>query len=239
MIYVVLTAILGLNCSKDFNPMLFSSIADNKNPNSLASSFRSKRLNLFKGFVAGLPKPVKILDIGGTPEFWKNAGLDAADVEITLLNLALVETDLPNMVSIVGDATDLSSFADKTFDIAFSNSVIEHLFSFQNQQKMAQEAQRVSAYHFIQTPNFWFPIEPHWLFPCFQYLPKAIRVFLTRCFNLGHLKHSGTWAAARQQVEEIQLLSRAEMDRLFPESTIWEEKLLIFSKSFVAHNFKG
>jgi hypothetical protein len=219
--------------------MLFSSIADNKNPNSLASSFRSKRLNLFKGFVAGLPKPVKILDIGGTPEFWKNAGLDAADVEITLLNLALVETDLPNMVSIVGDATDLSSFADKTFDIAFSNSVIEHLFSFQNQQKMAQEAQRVSTYHFIQTPNFWFPIEPHWLFPCFQYLPKAIRVFLTRCFNLGHLKRSETWAAARQQVEEIQLLSRAEMDRLFPESTIWEEKLLIFSKSFVAHNFKG
>jgi hypothetical protein len=29
------------------------------------------------------------------------------------------------------------------------------------------------------------------------------------------------------------------MARLFPESKIWEEKLLIFSKSFVAHNFKG
>ena len=78
--------------------MLFSSIADNKNPNSLASSFRSKRLNLFKGFVADLPKPVKILDIGGTPEFWKNAGLNTADLEITLLNLTLVETDLPNVV---------------------------------------------------------------------------------------------------------------------------------------------
>ena len=219
--------------------MLFSTIADNKNPNSLASSFRSKRLNLFKGFVAGLPKPVKILDIGGTPEFWKHAGLDAADVEITLLNLALVETDLPNVVSIAGDATDLSSFADKTFDIAFSNSVIEHLFSFQNQQKMAQEAQRVSTYHFIQTPNYWFPIEPHWVFPCFQFLPKLFRIFLTRYFNLGHLKRSEYWAAARQQVEEIQLLSRAEMARLFPESKIWEEKLLIFSKSFVAHNFKG
>ena len=218
--------------------MLFSSIADNKNPRSLASSFRSKRLNLFKGFVAGLPKPVKILDIGGTPEFWKNAGLDAADAEITLLNLAVVQTDLPNVVSIAGDATDLSAFSDKTFDIAFSNSVIEHLFSVENQQKMAQEAQRVSAYHFIQTPNFWFPIEPHWVFPCFQYLPKAIRIFLTRHFNLGHLKRSRSWSVARQQVEEIQLLSRSEMARLFPESKIWEEKLLAFSKSFVAHNFK-
>lgn len=219
--------------------MLFSSIADNKNPNSLASSFRSKRLNLFKGFVANLPKPVKILDIGGTPDFWKNAGLNAADVEITLLNLTLVETDLPNVVSISGDATDLSSFADKSFDIAFSNSVIEHLFSFENQQKMASEALRVSKHHFIQTPNFWFPIEPHWVFPCFQYLPKTIRIFLTRYFNLGHLKRAKSWAAARQQVEEIQLLSRPEMQRLFPESKIWEENLLIFTKSFVAHNFKG
>lgn len=219
--------------------MLFSSIADNKNPNSLASSFRSKRLNLFKGFVAGLPKPVKILDIGGTPEFWKDAGLDDADVEITLLNLALVESDLPNVVSIAGDATDLSTFSDKSFDIAFSNSVIEHLFSFHNQQKMAKEAMRVSSFHFIQTPNFWFPIEPHWVFPCFQYLPKPFRIFLTRYFNLGHLKSAGSWIAARQQVEEIQLLSRSEMVKLFPESKIWEEKMLIFSKSFVAHNFSG
>ena len=219
--------------------MIFSFIADNKNPNSLASSFRSKRLNLFKGFVASLPKPVKILDIGGTLEFWKHAGLEAADVEITLLNLALVETDLPNVKSIAGDATDLSAFSEKSFDIAFSNSVIEHLFSFQNQQKMAREARRVSTYHFIQTPNFWFPIEPHWVFPCFQYLPKIFRIFLTRCFNLGHLKRSGSWSAARQQVEEIQLLSRSEMAKLFPESRIWEEKMLIFSKSFVAHNFKG
>jgi hypothetical protein len=53
------------------------------------------------------------------------------------------------------------------------------------------------------------------------------------------LKRSGSWAAARKQVDEIKLLSRTEMSRLFPESTIWEEKLLIFSKSFVAHNFRS
>ena len=219
--------------------MLFSSIADNKNPNSLASSFRSKRLNLFKGFVADLPKPVKILDIGGTPEFWKNAGLNTADLEITLLNLETVACTAPNIQSIAGDATNLSAFSDKSFDIAFSNSVIEHLFSFENQQKMAAEALRVSQYHFIQTPNYWFPIEPHWVFPFFQYFPVVIKTVLTRSFNLGHLKKSASWVEAKRQVEEIQLLSLAEMSRLFPDSTIWEEKLLIFSKSFVAHNFKG
>ena len=217
--------------------MLFSSIADNKNPNSLASSFRSKRLNLFKGFVAGLPKPIKILDIGGTPEFWKNSGLNTADLEITLLNLTLVETDLPNMVSVAGNATDLSLFADKSFDIAFSNSVIEHLFSFQNQQKMASEALRVSKHHFIQTPNYWFPLEPHWVFPFFQFFPRIIKIVLTRIFSLGHLKKSSSWAEAKRQVEEIQLLSKSDMKKLFPSSKIWEEKLTILTKSFVAHNF--
>lgn len=217
--------------------MLFSSIADNKNPNSLASSFRSRRLNLFRGFVDGLPKPVKILDIGGTPEFWKSAELNTTDVEITLLNLVMVETDLPNVVSITGDATDLSTFTDKSFDIAFSNSVIEHLFSFQNQQKMASEALRVSKHHFIQTPNYWFPVEPHWVFPFFQFFPRIIKIMLTRNFNLGHLKKSASWAEAKRQVEEIQLLSKSDMKKLFPTSKIWEEKLFSFTKSFVAHNF--
>lgn len=217
--------------------MLFSSIADNKNPNSLASSFRSKRLNLFRGFVDGLPKPVKILDIGGTPEFWKSAGLNTTDVEITLLNLVMVETNLPNVVSITGDATDLSTFTDKSFDIAFSNSVIEHLFSFQNQEKMASEALRVSKHHFIQTPNYWFPVEPHWVLPFFQFFPRIIKIMLTRNFNLGHLKKSASWAEAKRQVEEIQLLSKSDMKKLFPTSKIWEEKLFSFTKSFVAHNF--
>ncbi len=217
--------------------MLFTSIADNRNPSSMASSFRSRRLNLFKGFVDGLPKPVRILDIGGTPEFWESAGFDLRDVNITLLNLETAACLSPNIQSVAGDATNLSAFADKSFDIAFSNSVIEHLFNFENQQKMAAEALRVSKHHFIQTPNYWFPIEPHWVFPLFQHFPAFIRVFLTKNFSLGHVKQSASWAEARRQVEEIQLLSKSEMKTLFPTSKIWEEKLFTLTKSFVAHNF--
>lgn len=217
--------------------MLFSSIADNKNPSSLASSFRNRRLAIFKDFVAGLPKPITVLDIGGTPAFWENAGFDAEEMKITLLNLEKVDCELYNINSIKGDATNLSAFPDDSFDIAFSNSVIEHLFSFENQQKMASEAMRVSKHHFIQTPNYWFPIEPHWVFPLFQHLPTFFRIWLTRNFDLGHVKKSGTWAAAKQQVEEIQLLSHSDMKELFPSSTIWQEKLFTLTKSFVAHNF--
>ncbi|MBC8844888.1 class I SAM-dependent methyltransferase, partial [Escherichia coli] len=76
-------------------------------------------------------------------------------------------------------ATDLSEIDDQQFDIVFSNSVIEHLYTWENQEKMAKEVLRVGKYHFIQTPNYWFPIEPHWVFPFFQFLPKSIRIRLT------------------------------------------------------------
>ena len=52
---------------------------------------------------------------------------------------------------------------------------------------MAAEAQHVGRNYFIQTPNFYFPVEPHWVFPFFQFLPVATRVMLTRRFSLGHI----------------------------------------------------
>lgn len=67
-----------------------------------------------------------------------------------------------------GDATNLSQYSDKSFDIVFSNSVIEHLYTKENQISMAKEVNRVGKNYFIQTPNYWFPIEPHWVFPSFS-----------------------------------------------------------------------
>jgi len=110
--------------------------------------------------------PIKILDVGGTQIYWERMNFTGHDnVYITLLNLELAPVSNANFSSIVGDARDLKGFEDNHFDIVFSNSVIEHLFTLQNQQKMASEVRRVGKNYFIQTPNYYFPIEPHWLFP--------------------------------------------------------------------------
>jgi hypothetical protein len=44
--------------------------ADSSPKNSLANKWRRKRFELFKELVKSFQKPVKILDIGGTENFW-------------------------------------------------------------------------------------------------------------------------------------------------------------------------
>ena len=97
------------------------------------------------------------------------------------MNLGEQERRHGNVDAVVGDATDLGAFADGQFDVAFSNSVIEHLFTYEAQSHMARELQRVGRAHWVQTPNFWFPIEPHFLVPAWHWLPEDARVaVLTR-----------------------------------------------------------
>ncbi|EPR65035.1 hypothetical protein ADICYQ_5964 [Cyclobacterium qasimii M12-11B] len=47
-----------------------------------------------------------------------------------------------------------------------------------------------------------------------------------------------TKEAAQQYLDEILLLSKKDMQNLFPGCSLWEEKFLGMTKSFVAHNFK-
>lgn len=208
-------------------------LADNQNKASLSHQFRQKRFQLFLSKIQSLPKPVSILDIGGTLAFWENMGFSEDGVTITLLNLQQQIVDKPGFLSVVGDATQLP-YADQSFDMVFSNSVIEHLYTKQQQQRMASEVQRVGKHYFIQTPNYWFPIEPHWVFPFFQYLPFRVRVFLTKHFSLGHIVRQPIQADAERQVKEIQLLSKREFQSLFPSAFIYAEPFLWMDKSFVA-----
>ena len=204
------------------------------NPNSLNQNFRKKRFSLLKQMIDVLDKPITILDIGGTYNYWKNMSFDPTDIKIVLVNLHLEKVDHPSFTSVTGDATNLKEYADQSFDIVFSNSVIEHLYSFENQKKMAKEIQRVGTSYYVQTPNKFFPIEPHWLFPFFQFLPKQVRILLTKNFNMGNYKKAKTYAAAKNKVEEVRLLTKKEMRSIFPGAVLWKEKFFGLTKSYVA-----
>ncbi len=210
---------------------------------AISEYFRKRRFGFFTTFLQQAGKAanienrtVRILDIGGTQSYWTSMGHDlGGQTEIVLLNLYKNEASLPGFSSIIGDACDLKDIKDKSFDIVFSNSVIEHLFTKEQQQKMAVEAERVGKSYFIQTPNRYFPIEPHWSFPFFQFLPFSLQVFLTQHFTLGNIKKARTREAAIALVKEVRLLSKNEFADLFTGPQIFEEKFLGLTKSFTAY----
>ncbi|HXV41867.1 MAG TPA: methyltransferase domain-containing protein [Anaerolineae bacterium] len=216
--------------------MKISKIVDNSDQTSYAAKLRRKRFSLFLELLADVPKPVKILDIGGTQRFWEVMGfINQPDVHITLLNLDRQEVNYDNFSTVIGDATNLAGIKDQEFDAVFSNSVIEHVGDYQQQKQMAQEVQRVGRRYFVQTPNYFFPIEPHFLFLGFQWLPIPTRTWLLQHFNLGWIPRIPEVEEAKRVVESIRLLRKKEFVALFPGATIYEEKFFGLTKSFIAY----
>jgi SAM-dependent methyltransferase len=214
---------------------LILSLADTRDPKSLASKLRRKRFELFERLLASVPRPMNILDVGGTAAFWQGSDLlRDPGVEVTLLNVEFVSDGAPGIQQICGDARHLE-FADKTFDIVYSNSVIEHVGGSAEQQQMASEVRRVGKRYFVQTPNYYFPIEPHFLFPGFQFLPVAARARLLNSFDLGWTPREPELDVARDVVSSIRLLKRGEFAGFFPGSQIYDERYCGLTKSFIAY----
>ncbi len=202
---------------------------------SLQTAIRKRRFAFFQRLLAPLPRPLRLLDVGGTQEFWEKMEFAEQDVEVLLYNLTKVETTHPNLQSMAGDAREMSVFGDGQFDLVFSNSVIAHVGDYTQQLQMAREVRRVGKRYCVQTPNRYFPLEPHVLLPFFQFFPFWLKVFI-----LTHFRSPWGWklsgrAEAIAYVREIRLLSEKELHVLFPGAQIYREKFLGMTKSFLVY----
>lgn len=213
---------------------LLRSIVDHRDQASLSAALRRKRFSHFLGLIATFPRPVSILDVGGEPRFWEVMGLAGdPNYQVVLLNQAHFQTAQPNLHPVVGDAADLSRFSDQQFQAVFSNSVIEHLESYSRQQRMAQEVQRVGQRYFVQTPNRYFPLEPHFLIPFFQFFPQRVQIALLCRFNLGWYVRIPDNEQAARLVRSHRLLDRRELCLLFPRGKLYPEIVLGMVKSWI------
>ena len=190
--------------------------------------FRRDRMAEFQRTFT-LTASTHILDVGGTALNWS---LIAAKPKMTLLNLP---TD--GEADVVGDGRFLP-FRDRAFDIVFSNSVIEHISSPEDQQRFADEIRRTGRAYWVQTPDRWFPIEPHLVTPLLHWLPKRLRVAIARRFTFWSLLERPSpdrWEFyIRHCAEEVRLLDARELSRMFPEARIIRERFLGLSKSLIA-----
>lgn len=213
---------------------MLKKLFDNTKPGSYANKFRKKRFKLFTELTHSMPKPVKVIDLGGTVNFWKQMELtNPQDALITILNIEEENESLPNVTFIKGDVCN-PGISLKNFDLIFSNSVIEHVGSKEKREQMASVVISAGKSYFIQTPNYWFPFEPHFLFPFFQFLPRFFRIFLVKNFNMGWFRKTSDKKSAEEIVDSIYLVKLNEFRSLFPCVTIHKEKVFLFNKSFTA-----
>jgi hypothetical protein len=208
--------------------------ADSSKEGSLANKFRKKRFEIFRKMLSEEYKDkITILDIGGTTDYWKQMNPPEINrLEITILNIHDKEGTNNSFRYIKGSAAELNIFKENQFDIVFSNSVIEHL-SPGGQSQMAKDLIRIGRRMYLQTPSYYFPVEPHFLFPFFQFLPQTVKILLIRKFNLGWYKKQENKAEAICLIKSINLLKLNQIKKLFPLSNIIKERLILFTKSYI------
>ena len=215
---------------------LFARIVDHREPASLAARLRRRRHEFFEGLLSGVARPITILDVGGTVGFWKNFSFARDSAKIIVLNVRRENVEEAHVESIAGDARNLSDFADRSIDVVYSNSVIEHVGSFEDQRRMAEEVRRVGKRYFVQTPNRYFPIEPHFVVPGYQFMPLDLRTFLLTRSRLGWTPREPDWERAKEIAASVRLMTIAEVVRLFPEASLYHERFAGLTKSVVAYH---
>lgn len=189
------------------------------------NSFRLARFAHFQRLINRInKKEIRVLDVGGTEAYWRDKlPLISQKLEITIANL-------PNF-----DARSMPQFADNSFDIVHSNSVIEHVGLWQDMRSMAGEVRRLAPRYFVQTPYYWFPIEPHTRTPFFHWMPDSLK------FRLAMAKPLGPFWGKCSSVDEAmsaahsaRILDRRMFSSLFPDARIESEKIFGWTKSLMA-----
>lgn len=195
--------------------------------------WRPRRMQQFLERVAPGPRDV-ILDIGGYADCWEDTRLAVRRIDI--LNVDPIPAPAraaPEIRTIVGDGCALK-FGDGEYEIVFSNSVIEHVGTWEQQQQFAAEVRRVGRKLWVQTPAYACPIEPHCLAPFIHWLPWSIRkhvMWLTPVALFSEVSREGFEFV----MSRTRILRRREFQQLFPDCEILTERMLgLIPKSYVA-----
>lgn len=196
---------------------------------------KKSRLGKFELFqsVFELRREDRILDVGADPQLFSHYTFEdfypyperitGGSIDFEMVREA--RRCYPKAQYAIFDGCALP-FPDKSFDIVFSNAVIEHIVGDSRQEQFAREAMRVGKSWFITTPNYWFPLEVHYLLPFFQFLPPgAQRIY----------SHLSTSAIPKGELIDLALLSARDLRRLFPTSEIARMRITFWPETLVAY----
>lgn len=220
---------------------LIQSLQDHDNPNSLAMRFRRARARRIVGLISAVHAErgaCRILDLGGETGYWRlfdRGFLQSKGVSIRLVNPALQVVDDPMFQAAVGDACALPQIGAGEFDLVHSNSVIEHVGDWARMEAFAAEVRRLAPRYYVQTPYFYFPVEPHFSEPFFHWRSEQARARMVmkrargwygkRCEDVGE---------AMRLIQHARLLDKRQFRFLFPDAEHLDERAAGLTKSLIA-----
>lgn len=190
--------------------------------------FRPARMRQFVELF-GVKDGDRIIDLGGSVANWEYISQKPL---ITIVNLDEQKGERENIRIEQGDARALGH-RDNAFEIAYSNSVIEHVGRWEDQSRFAQEIRRLAPRYYVQTPYKWFPIETHFIAPFIHFFPKSVWRRLT-WLGLWYWNERPSRDEIDAMVDEVELLDVKQMRTLFPDALILRERFLGFTKSLIA-----
>jgi hypothetical protein len=199
---------------------------------SWSSRRRAERLAWFLKAFPRLAE-MTVLDLGGDPSTWLSGPVHPRHVDI--VNIETLEQPGADWIRVeAGDACALPPhIASRTYDLVFSNSVLEHVGGHERRMRFAESVHTMAPAHWVQTPYRYFPVEPHWVAPGMQYLPVRARAAFARRWPLAHVK-SANLRDALDGVLWTELVDRTQMRYYFPDSRIISERILGLTKSLIA-----
>jgi hypothetical protein len=175
----------------------------------------------------------RVMDVGVTDTAWRSSNFIEANYpwpsQITAVSIDPVPTFQqyhPDVTVVIADGKNLP-FPDQSFEIGFSNAVIEHVGSRDEQRKLVAEMLRTCQRVFIATPNARFPVDPHTLLPFAHWLPTRVWHRVLR--SAGH----GSWA----DLDRLNPLDARALRELFPPQTsvrIVRQRLLGLTSVIIA-----
>ncbi|HEU5267140.1 MAG TPA: hypothetical protein VFU35_10595, partial [Jatrophihabitans sp.] len=119
-----------------------------------------------------------------------------------------------------------------TFDIVFSNSLLEHVGGHERRRRLAELVTASAPRYWVQTPYRYFPVEPHFVVPGMQFLPLGARAAIAERWHAGPRRLAR--ADALTMVEWIELIGIRQLRSYFPQADIEIERLAGLPKSIIA-----
>jgi ubiquinone/menaquinone biosynthesis C-methylase UbiE len=200
---------------------------------SVSNSNRERKFYYFMNLFT-IEKRTKILDVGASDDE-KQAAANILEKRYPYQrNITVLGTQKYNnlverypFVKAVQYNGEMFPFKDNSFDICWSNAVLEHVGNNARQVVFLKEIKRCANKAFITTPNKFFPVETHTKLFFIHWLPKKLFDQIARRINLG-------WATG----DYMHLLSLREIKRLLAQAGIQKYRIkknrfLFFTMDFV------